>query len=322
MLRRLSIFGCLLLASTFMTVLFLTAEADARAGGSRSSGSRGSRSYSQPVAPSTAPSPYRAAPQQARPVAPQPYAQPQPAGGGFLRSMAGGMVGGFLGGMLFRSMGFGGGGYGGGMGGGGGIGIFDILLLAGIGYLIYRFIKARRQAEAQQGDYASYTNIPGNTYDVTPQISTRDDMEMGLSHIRQMDAGFSEERFCDQVMDIFFKIQGAWMNRDLAPVNSLLTDEMRRVFQGDLDRLIRDRQINRLENIAVRNVDICEAWQEQGQDFITTQIYANLLDYTTDDSTGAVISGSKTDPVKFEEYWTFTRSIGGGGWRLSGINQK
>jgi predicted lipid-binding transport protein (Tim44 family) len=302
-----------------LTVLFMTAEADARAGGGRSTGSRGTRSYSQPVAPSTAPSPYRAAPQPTSPVSPQPFAQPQPAGGGFLRSMAGGMVGGMLGGMLFRGMGFGGGGYG---GGGGGIGLFDILLLAGIGYLIYRFIKARRQAEAQQGDYASYTNIPNTTYNVTPQITTQDDLNMGLSHIRQMDAGFNEERFCDQVMDIFFKIQGAWMNRDLSPVNALLTDEMRRVFQEDLDRLLRDRQINRLENIAVRSVDICEAWQEQGQDFITAQIYANLLDYTTDDSTGAVISGSKTDPVKFEEYWTFTRSIGGGSWRLSGINQK
>ncbi|NJD91109.1 MAG: Tim44 domain-containing protein [Geobacter sp.] len=320
MLRRFTVFGCLLLASTMLTVLFLTAEADARAGGGRSMGSRGSRSYSQPVAPSTAPSPYRAAPQQARPAAPQPFAQPQPAGGGFLRSMAGGMVGGFLGGMLFRSMGFGGGGYGGGMGGGG-IGLFDILLLAGIGYLIYRFIKARRQTAAQ-GDYVSYSNAPNNVYDVTPQLSTMDDMQMGLSHIRQMDAGFNEERFCDQVMDIFFKIQGAWMNRDLTPVNALLNDEMRRVFQGDLDRLIRDKQVNRLENIAVRNVEICEAWQEQGQDYITTQIYANLLDYTTDDTTGAVVSGSKTEPVKFEEYWTFTRSIGGGSWRLSGIDQK
>ena len=72
----------------------------------------------------------------------------------------------------------------------------------------------------------------------------------------------------------------------------------------------------------MRNVEICEAWQEQGQDYITAQIYANLLDYTTDDSTGAVVSGSKTEPVKFEEFWTFTRSIGGGSWRLSGIDQK
>jgi len=123
-------------------------------------------------------------------------------------------------------------------------------------------------------------------------------------------------------MDIFFKIQGSWMNRDLAPVTGLLTDEMRRIFQEDLDRLLRDKQVNRLENIAVRNVEISEAWQESGQDYITASIYANLLDYTTDDASGAVVSGSKTEPVKFEEYWTFTRPVCNNPWRLSAINQK
>jgi predicted lipid-binding transport protein (Tim44 family) len=219
-------------------------------------------------------------------------------------------------------MGFGGGGMGGGMGGGG-IGMFDILLLAGIGYLIYRFVKSKREA-ALQTDHASYSSMP-NTYEVTPQqnySSTQDDLEAGLSHIRQMDAGFDENRFNDQVMDVFFKIQGAWMNRDLAPVGGLLSEEMRRTFQEDIDRLLREKRVNRLENIAVRSVEIAEAWQEQGQDFITALIYANLLDYTTDDATGQVVGGSKTEPVKFEEYWTFTRPVGNGSWKLSAINQK
>lgn len=320
MFRRISILGCLLLAASMLTLIFMTAEADARAGGGRSMGSRGSRSYSRPAAPSTAPSPYQATPQQARPQGPSPFQQPQPAGGGFLRSMAGGLVGGMLGGMLFRSLGFGGGM--GGMGGGG-IGLFDILLLAGIGYLIYRFVKSKRQA-AHQGEYANYTTLPGN-YDVTPQTSqtsTRDDLDAGLGHIRQMDAAFDENRFTDQVMDIFFKIQGAWMNRDLAPVTALLTDDMRRTFQEDVDRLLREKRVNRLENIAVRTVEVAEAWQEQGQDYITALIYANLLDYTTDDATGQVVDGSKTDPVKFEEFWTFTRPVGGGSWKLSAIDQK
>jgi len=228
-------------------------------------------------------------------------------------------MGGMLGGMLFRSMGFGGAG---GMGGGG-IGLFEILLLAGIAYLIYRFIQSKRQA-AEQGAYSSYSSLP-NTYEAVPQsaqISTQDDLDKGISHIRQMDAGFDEARFTDQVMDIFFKIQSAWMNRDLAPVNALLADEMRRIFQADLDRLLSEKKVNRLENIAVRTVEITEAWQEQGQDYITSLIYANLLDYTTDDATGQVVSGSKTDPVKFEEFWTFTRPVGSGAWKLCGIDQK
>lgn len=112
------------------------------------------------------------------------------------------------------------------------------------------------------------------------------------------------------------------MNRDLSPVSGILTDEMTRIFQSDLDQLLKDKKINKLENIAVRNVEITEVWQESGMDFITTSIYANLLDYTTEEETGSVVSGSKTEPVKFEEFWTFTRPVGDNLWRLTEIRQK
>ena len=62
-------------------------------------------------------------------------------------------------------------------------------------------------------------------------------------------------------------------------------------------------------------------WQEAGQDVITTSMYANLLDYTTDDTSEAVVVGSKTEPVKFEEFWTFTRTVGNNPWKLSAISQ-
>jgi len=309
---------CSVLAAVlFLSITVLELNAHARAGSSRSMGSRGSRSYSAPASQPSQAIPPR---QQAAP-APSPFPQQQQSGG-FMRNMAGGMLGGIaggmLGGMLFRSLGM----AGGGMGGGGGIGIFEIILLAGIGYMIYRFIKNRRAAGSSSTPYVQGGNVTPIGNDYSGSQPATGDVEAGLGHIRQMDASFDEQRFNDQVMDIFFKIQGSWMNRDLTPVTGLLTDEMRRIFQEDLDRLLRDKQINRLENIAVRNVEIVEAWQETGQDFITALIYANLLDYTTDDTSGAVVSGSKTEPVKFEEYWTFTRPVGNNPWRLSAINQK
>lgn len=307
----------MLVAVLFLSITVLELNAHARAGSSRSMGSRGSRSYSAPARQPAQAIPPR---QQATP-APSPIPQQQPSGG-FMRNMAGGMLGGIaggmLGGMLFRSLGM----AGGGMGGGGGIGIFEILLLAGIGYMIYRFIKNRRAAGSSSTPYVQGGSVTPIGNDYSGNQPATGDVEAGLGHIRQMDASFDEQRFNDQVMDIFFKIQGSWMNRDLTPVTGLLTDEMRRIFQDDLDRLLRDRQVNRLENIAVRNVEIVEAWQESGQDFISALIYANLLDYTTDDTSGAVVSGSKTEPVKFEEYWTFTRPVGNNPWRLSAINQK
>ncbi len=34
-----------------------------------------------------------------------------------------------------------------------------------------------------------------------------------------------------------------------------------------------------------------------------------------------VVSGSRTEPVKFREYWTFKRPVGDHPWRLSAIHQ-
>ncbi len=303
-------------AVLFVSITVLELNAHARAGGSRSSGG-GSRSYSRPAGSSTQSSQTR---QQAAPAP----GQPQQPGGGFMRSMAGGIAGGMLGSMLFSSFAGAGAGTAGGAGGGG-IGLFEIILLAGGGYLIYRYIRKKR-ADSEAAPFGQGGHQRGAVIPISgvPQYvePVADDVATGLAHIRQMDHSFDERTFNDLVMDNFFKIQGAWMNRDLSPVSGILTDEMKRIFQTDLDQLLKDKQINRLENIAVRNVDIAEVWQESGQDFITTSLYANLLDYTTDELNGAVVSGSKSEPVKFEEFWTFTRAVGNNPWRLSDIGQK
>jgi len=244
------------------------------------------------------------------------------------------MLGGLAGGLLFSSL-FGGPSAHGGMGGGGGggIGLFDIILLAGIGYLIYWYIKKKRREAAAEGPYQSSSQTVQMPYQTTfppvydtpqPQLQEQQrdlDLEQGLSHIQQMDSGFDAARFEDSCMDTFFKIQGAYADRDMSTVKNLLTEEMYQLLQADAAKLKADRQINRLENIAVRSVDITEAWQESGRDYITVRVYANLLDYTVDEASGQVLSGSKTEPVKFEEYWTFTRPVGNNAWQLSAIQQ-
>jgi predicted lipid-binding transport protein (Tim44 family) len=323
---------------TLFALLFLCAwafqlDAWARAGGGGSSGSRGSRSMSAPkpyTAPTTpSPSPTRPS---TGPGATAP--QPAPSSGSFMRSFGGGLLGGLAGGLLFRSL-FGGpaaqSGTGAGATGGGGIGMMDILLLAGIAYLIYWYIKKKRQeASATAGYYQSSGNVElppqpqyPPVYDL-PQAAAPggdQDLERGLANIRQFDPSFDAAKFQELCMDTFFKIQGAWANRDMTTIRNLLTDEMFRILQGDAEALKAQKKINRLENIAVRSVDITEAWQESGSEFITARVYANLLDYNVDEITGQVVEGSKTEPVKFEEYWTFTRPVGNNPWQLSAINQ-
>lgn len=64
-----------------------------------------------------------------------------------------------------------------------------------------------------------------------------------------------------------------------------------------------------------------EAWQEGGRDFVTVGFLAHVLDYTVDETGTQVVEGSRTEPVRFEEYWTFARPVGPNFWKLSAIQQ-
>jgi predicted lipid-binding transport protein (Tim44 family) len=305
----------IVLVTLVLAPVLLASEAWARAGGGSSSGSRGSRSYSSPSRPPTA-SP--ASPSQ--PVSPsvQPPAPTRPGWGGMLGGMLGGLVlGGLLGGLFFGH-------------GGGGIGLLEILIIGGLAWFAISYM--RRQQGAAPSGYATpggYGTAPATRYDPSPAggVATIEapagpsDLERGLSHIRQMDPGFDPRAFAETASDGFFKVQGAWTARSMAGVSSLLNPEMTSLLQRDCDRLKAEGKVNHLENIAVRSAEVTEAWQEGGQDFVTVHFLASLLDYTTDESGARVLEGSRTDPVKFEEYWTFTRPVGPGAFRLSAIQQ-
>ncbi len=325
------------IVSIFILVMFLAwtmpSEVLARAGrgisGGRSFGSRGSRTATpvKPYTPPSSPGIQPTTPSRPGVTPTTPYsASPS---GSLWRNIGGGMLGGFAGGMLAHWL------FGSspaqagspGTGGGSSFGLFDLILLVGIGYLAYRFFfrKPQEQAAGVPGAYQS--SMAGSTatqppyYEEQQPAAVEWDLDKGLRQIKSMDPLFGEDKFKDQAMDYFFKIQGAWVDRDMSTVRHLLTGEMFGLLQEDAYKMRNEGQINRLENIAVREVDITEAWQESGQDYISIKVYATLLDYTVDERTGEITSGSKVEPVKFEEYWTFTRPIGNNPWQLSAISQ-
>jgi predicted lipid-binding transport protein (Tim44 family) len=245
--------------------------------------------------------------------------------GGLMGGIGGFLLGGLLGSMLFGGMG--------GMGHGlfGGIGFMEILLIAGVLYFVYAYLRRRQQSapaasygytpprESDTGYWQSGSaSAPSATSDISDAAN---DLERGLGYIRQMDAGFDLRRFSDTASDLFFRVQGAWMGRDMSPVRDLLTPEIYETMQKDCDRMRAERHIDRMENIAVRSVDVTEAWQESGRDYVTVHFLASMLDYTIDERTNDVIKGSRSEPVKFEEYWTFVRPVGPNPWRLSAIQQ-
>jgi predicted lipid-binding transport protein (Tim44 family) len=45
------------------------------------------------------------------------------------------------------------------------------------------------------------------------------------------------------------------------------------------------------------------------------------LDYTVDEKSGATVAGSDSEPVEFEEFWTFSRPVGPNPWKLAAVQQ-
>ena len=316
-MKRFLAIACLVIVA--LAPLLLVTDAWARAGGGSSGGSRGSRSYSAPARPSQSP----ATPSKP-PAPPSSFQQPQPQRSGWGAGLMGGLAGFALGGLLGSMF------FGHGMGGGlgGGIGLMEILLIGGGIFLLYRMMKNRQAATQPAPSYGQ--GYGGSQPEAQPQpqmyqaqaVDTGpSDLDRGVSYIRQMDSGFDPARFGDTASDIFFRVQAAWMARDMNQASASIAPEMAGMLQKDCDRLRGQGRINRLDSIAVRSVTVTEAWQESGQDFVTVHFLASLLDYTVDERSGQVVEGSRTEPVKFEEFWTFVRPVGPNAWRLSAIQQ-
>ncbi len=310
-----------------LTQVALETLADARAGGGRSGGFRGSRSSQAPSRATNPTSPQR---QDAMPAqqARQP-ASMMPQSGGFMRGLGTAMLGGFLGSMLFSGLaGAGGfGGMGGGMGGSG-FGMIEILLFGGLAYFLYRKYKSSRTPALATGGGSmqyqdtSYQAPTPSSYSNNPPV--QEPLPFNGTDYRSltmMDPSFDANTFLKTAQDNFFKIQGAWNKQDVTALRVLCGGELMKTWEAEMAQLKQRGQKNRMDNIALRESEITEVWTENGEDFITVRLHANLLDFTVDEKSGNVVVGSDSEPVQFEEFWTFSRPVGPNAWKLTAVQQ-
>ena len=309
--RMIAVIG--VIAVTVLAQIALENYADARAGGGRTGGFRGSRTYQAPSRPA------QPGPSQPQRQALPPQQQPTPVGpqpGGFMRGLGTALLGGFLGSMLFSGLANAGwGGF-----GGSGFGLIEILVLAGLGYFLLQ--KFRRPAQAADFAARRYQNVEDYTLG-TPAAAEWEARSNNVDYrtMTTMDRNFDPARFLKTAQDMFFRIQGAWNKQDTTELRSLCRDQLMRTWDDELSSLQARKQQNRMENIALRESEIAEAWTESGEDFVTVRLKANLLDYTVDQKTGALVEGSNSEPIDFEEYWTFSRPVGPNSWKLAAVQQ-
>ncbi|MDX6807303.1 TIM44-like domain-containing protein [Terrihabitans rhizophilus] len=318
-----------LVATSAMLSLAAVDYADARAGGGRSFGSRGSRTFQAPPATPTAP----------RAAAPMERSATQPGaatsvprtgaaagaqatrgrfGGGFAGGLLGGLVGAGLFGMLMGH-GF--------MGGFSGFAsIFGLLLQIGIIFLVVRLVMgwfrnrsakpamaaaggpaAGAQGGPQPGPFGMNRMSSGTGFGSATAAPATEDFQVTAA---------DQEAFGEALVEI----QTAYGREDISALRTRLTPEMVTNFSDDLADNASQGVINEISDVTLLQGDVAEAWRENGAEYASAAMRFSMRDVFRDRQTGALKEGEQEAPVEATEVWTFRRAPGGR-WLLAAIQQ-
>jgi predicted lipid-binding transport protein (Tim44 family) len=282
---------------------------EARIGGGKSFGSRGSRTQSAPpatnTAPNAAPIDRSMAPRTAAPAAAQNPAAAQP-------SRFGGMKGLLMGGLFVAALG--------GIFGFGALAsvlgfLLQFALIAGIIYLAFAFFRSRSQP--------AMARMPGGAGAPRAGVLHRQafgDGAGGASGTPVLQIGQAD---LDAFERLLTEIQTAYSREDAKALGARTTPEMFSYFLQELDEQAKQGIRNEVSGVKLLQGDLAEAWSENGSDYATVAIRYALTDVTLDRATGRVVSGDANRPTEARELWTFRRDdrSPAEGWQLSAIQQ-
>lgn len=300
------------LAAIACAVVLVAADANARAGGGFSSGSRGMRTFSAPPVTSTAPN--AAAPIQRSMTQPgtastvgQAAARPGLFGGGLFGGLAAGFLGAGLFGMLFGNGLFGG------MGGFSSIFglLLQIVLVVFVARMAFTWWQRRNMPQAAyatphpvtgqgfSGLGDKFGGVFGGAASASPPLT-----------IAKADYDAYEQLLAD--------VQAAFSAEDLNALRSKVTPEMLSYFAEQLAENSSRGLVNRVAGVKLLQGDLAEAWSEGNADYATVAMHFALTDTMVERSSGRTVEGGQ--PSEVTELWTFMRARGGG-WLLSAIQQ-
>jgi len=141
-----------------------------------------------------------------------------------------------------------------------------------------------------------------------------------LAFLSRQDPSFSAAELKKLSESTFRKLQDCWGKRDNSPMKPLLMETLFNQHVSQLKGLVRNHEINRIDDLKVERVDIVNVryTEKPDQREFTALISASARDYYVDDRANQFLRGDK-NPSRFQEFWTFHRS--GDQWLLREIEQ-
>ena len=309
-------------------LLLVPLAAEARPGGGRSSGSRGSFTNSAPPSTNTTPGGAQTF-QRSAPSSPASPSMAGPAAAGaaaqaarpsFARNMMMGIGAGLLGAGLFGMLS--GSGFFSGLASlAGMLGfLLQIGLIVGIVMLAIRFF--RRRSEPQlAGAGAPYARQGHDAPQSQPAMARMGGFGGGAAAaaVQPQPLELTGEDF-NAFERLLGEVNTAYSNEDEAGLRQRTTPEMFGYFDEDLSDNAGRGVVDRVSDVKLLQGDLSQAWKEGNTDYATVAMRFSLINAVYDRKSGKVVDGSATQTQEVSEYWTFLRERGGA-WKLSGIQQ-
>ncbi len=141
-----------------------------------------------------------------------------------------------------------------------------------------------------------------------------------LDFISKQDLSLSPKELRKLTEETFLKLQECWQKRNYAPIKTLLMADLYAQHSAQLQGLIRNNEINKLDELKVKQVDLVNVryTEKPDQREFTALITASARDYYIDDRTNKFLRGDNSSS-QFQEFWTFQRL--GDHWLLREIEQ-
>jgi hypothetical protein len=130
-----------------------------------------------------------------------------------------------------------------------------------------------------------------------------------MTEYKKLDPNFDEGAFCEKLSNLYVQMQNCWSDRDITPVRPYFTDAYWSQMDRQLQAMRKQGRIDHTERIAVLSVTPRGFFQSGDEDHMIVELCTRIVSYTTDTS-GNVLSGSKT-AEKFMTYeWNLSRPSG------------
>ncbi len=137
-----------------------------------------------------------------------------------------------------------------------------------------------------------------------------DNMSGSIGDYMELDPYFNSEALCERAANLYVQMQNSWTAKDIEALRPYFTDAFFTQMERSLQELIRRGETNVVERIAVLKVRPRGFRRSAGEDIITLRLKTRITDYTVNDSTQQVVSGSREKEKLMTYEWDLQRPAG------------